>query len=114
MSQLKENIRSYSVEQFKSYGNPDLIEKVVHLFIKTTKEYFINIQSALQSEDVSKINKLAHSIKPSLDMLCIYSITKVVREIESIETFDNYLLSLVDYFNSELDSVIKQMEMDYC
>jgi HPt (histidine-containing phosphotransfer) domain-containing protein len=104
--------KCYNTDNLMSKTNPLFVEKMVGMFIKLSKEYLININRALDNSDLSQINQLAHYIKPSVDLLCIYSIKQSVREIEQATEISSDLADTIDFTNHQLQLVIDQMHLD--
>jgi HPt (histidine-containing phosphotransfer) domain-containing protein len=104
--------KCYNTDKLMSKTNPVFIKKMIGMFIKLSKEYLVNINKALGSCDIDKINQLAHYIKPSVDLLCIDSIKQSVREIEQATEISSDLADTINFTNHRLQMVIDQMQLD--
>jgi len=103
----------YSTDKLMSYNNPSFIEKMIQLFIKSSKEYLLNMSNAINESNVSQINQLAHYIKPSVDLLSIHSITQSIREIEQATEMNSDLIRKINFTNQQLQLATQQMQQDY-
>ncbi|MBI3520554.1 MAG: hypothetical protein HY062_14545 [Bacteroidetes bacterium] len=103
----------YSTDNLMSKSNPVFIKKMTDMFIKLSQEYLLSMNKALNDRDISQINKLAHYIKPSVDLLCIYSITQSIRKIEQASEISIDLTHTIDFTNQQLQIVTQQMKLDF-
>ena len=103
----------YSIDKLMSYNNPSFIEKMIQLFIKSSKEYLLNMSKAISESNIVQINQLAHYIKPSVDLLSIHSITKSIREIEQATEMSHDLVHKINFTNQQLQIATQQMQQDY-
>jgi HPt (histidine-containing phosphotransfer) domain-containing protein len=110
---MERELKYYNTDKLVTYNNPSFINKMIELFIKSSKEYLANISLALSKNDLVSINQLAHQIKPSLDLLNINSITQSIRDIENASVINNDLIDLINFTNNELHIVNQQMQNDY-
>lgn len=110
---MERELKYYNTDKLVAYNNPAIINKMIELFVKSSKEYLSNVAIALMENDLVKINQLAHHIKPSLDLLNINSITQTIRDIEKASVINNDLIELINFTHSELHLVNQQMQKDY-
>jgi hypothetical protein len=107
------DFKSYNTDKLTSYNNPSFIDKTIRLFIKLTKEYFVNMDVAMKESDLIRINQLAHFIKPSADLLSINSISQSIKEIELASEINNDLIHKIDFTKQQLQIATRQMVKDY-
>ena len=105
--------KAYDFDNLSDYNNPIFIHKMVQLFIKTTNEFLNNISRAIGEKNLMEITQLAHSIKPSIDLLNIYSINQVIRKIENSSEINNELIDNINLTKETLRTVVLQMQNDY-
>lgn len=110
---MERELKYYNTDKLVAYNNPAIINKMIELFVKSSKEYLSNVAIALMEKDLVKINQLAHHIKPSLDLLNVNSITQTIRDIEKASVINNDLIELINFTDSELHLVNQQMQKDY-
>lgn len=77
----------YDLSQLKqmSRGNDAFVNKMIEIFIKLTEENTTNFKEALANDDIERVKKLAHKIKPSIDQMGIISLKEVVRSVEKFD-----------------------------
>ncbi len=77
----------YDLTQLKSIsrGNKEFISKMILLFIDLVREDTKTLNNAIASEDVSTIRRIAHKIKPSVDLMGIETIKDDIRKLEIYE-----------------------------
>jgi PAS domain S-box-containing protein len=67
-------------------GNRSFINKMLELFLNQTPTMLLQMEKALQENDLQTISDIAHKMKPSLDNLGIVSLKDVVRNLEKANT----------------------------
>lgn len=110
---MLENSKYYNIDKLLNYSGSTFIEKMIRMFISSTDEYFFKMNMAIKENDLEQMNKLAHYIKPSVDLLNINSIRQSIREIEKATEISNDLIEVINYTNQELQLASKQMQNDY-
>ena len=103
----------FNIDKLLNYCGSTFIEKMIRMFISSTDEYFLKMNLAIKENDLDQMNKLAHYIKPSVDLLNINSIRQSIREIEKATEISNDLIQVINYTNQELQLASKQMQNDY-
>jgi PAS domain S-box-containing protein len=94
-------------------GNEAFINKMIKLFIEQIPAATAAIQAAYLAKDFDSIKRTAHRIKPSIDNMGINSLTKVVREIETLALSNANpprLLQLVQKLDSTLKKVVTALQ----
>ena len=86
---------------------------MVRLFIEQVPDSVQEIKNAFKIDDYNKIKKIAHTIKPMIDMMGIVSLKKEVRELE--KNSDKYherneLNTRLTYFVKILDNVVDNLK----
>lgn len=110
---MSENLKYYNIDKLLNYGNATFIKKMIQVFIISTEDYFIKMNMAIKENNLNQVNKLAHYIKPSVDLLNINSIMQSIRDIEQASEISNHLIQIINYTNQELKMATKQMQNDY-
>ena len=109
----KSQSKVYSIHKLMGYDNPLFIPNMVKLFIKSAEEFIDKISLAIQEEDLDKINRLAHRIKPAVDAMEVCSIADSIREFENTQTLDDILVSKIEETITELKKIIEVMRKDF-
>ena len=75
----------FSLEKLKemSRGNNSFVIKMVKLFVDNTPNSISKIRVHYENEEFDKLRAIAHSIKPSIDVLSIHEISSEIRIIET-------------------------------
>jgi PAS domain S-box-containing protein len=63
-------------------GNKDFITKMIHLFITQAETTILEMNEAYIANDLLRVSKIAHRIKPSIDNMCIIEIKETIRDVE--------------------------------
>lgn len=97
----------YDLTEIRKISNDDndIIKIMLNLFVNLVNENSKLIEEALEVNDVEKIRKIAHKIKPSIDQLGINSLKEKILKLEHVDTNIDTpsLKSLV----SEIDVILK-------
>jgi HPt (histidine-containing phosphotransfer) domain-containing protein len=98
----------------RSQGNPDFVNKMVHVFLETTVESLEEMVICQKEKKIKQVAALAHKIKPSIDLMGITSLTDVVRSIEKNGREDGAELeTLVPRLEEVLRAVFEEMKRDF-
>ena len=65
-----------------SDGDRDFIKEILETFVKITPESIDAINDSLEQKQWKEIARVAHKIKPSILLLGIDELTKLIKEIE--------------------------------
>ncbi len=85
-----------------SKGNSAFVEKMIKLFSDQAPSSVKEIREAYGQKDLEKVKAVAHRLKPSIDNMGIHSLTKEIRQIET--------LALSGDQEQELPGLIEQLE----
>ncbi|TWI95544.1 PAS domain S-box-containing protein [Mucilaginibacter frigoritolerans] len=99
-----------------SRGNETFMQKMVNIFCEQTPIMLKEMEAASLVNDLDKISKTAHQMKPSIDNLNIVSLKQLVRDIENAvsEDADNTTLQQkLDTLKSTLLNVIDKLKIEY-
>lgn len=83
-------------------GNQAFIDKMIKLFSEQAPLSVQEIKEAYDQKDLEKVKAVAHRLKPSIDNMGIHSLTKEIRQIET--------LALSGDQEQELPGLIEQLE----
>ena len=76
----------YSLDKINEMaeGDTDFIESVIAVFLDEVPQDLKNLEAAIESKDYEKVYKLAHKIKPNVDLLGMEQTRAVALEIETL------------------------------
>ncbi len=85
--------------QEMSRGNQDFVQKMVDIFISLAKENTEILNRSFESEDWETIRRIAHKIKPSIDLMGITLLKDIIRKIEKFDEDKNSVSALGQWIN---------------
>ncbi len=105
----------YNLEYLSQFnrGNADFIRKMINGFVELARFTVEQIEAAFATGDFDTIKKLAHRIKPNIDMFGIEELKQEIRSIESIagkSGSDSELEGLISKLHHVINIVVKQLE----
>jgi len=92
-------------------GAPDILKRIVDLFVSQTPESVETIKAAVDSADYETVRQTAHSIKSSAAYVGALEFSAKMAEIEkaAAETNTDELQSLTAELNTHSESVIAEL-----
>jgi PAS domain S-box-containing protein len=110
----EESVQLYDLSILKKMSNDSaFISKMLQIFITTTPELIEDIKYNFKTKNFENLQKVAHSMKPSIDNLAILSIKKEIRELENYENpqkdFDKYT-KLVKKVCAVMQEVVREVK----
>lgn len=111
--------RNYNLEILSdlSNGNQDFIIDMINTFRKTIPSSLESLILGLEQKDYQTIKNVAHQIKPSIDIMGIDKIKKLVKNLElhcTEESIDkHYVHDAVFVIRDEIQLVLKQIDEDF-
>jgi HPt (histidine-containing phosphotransfer) domain-containing protein len=94
-------------------GDQKAIFQMVKIFLQATPESMSELNKCYNKEDYDGVSKLAHKLKSSVDIFCIFDIKQDIRRLENI-TRDKISMDevpeLVEKINSTLNLAIEQVK----
>ena len=95
-------------------GNNAFAIQVIELFLKEAADNINEITNSCSSNNWSELYKNAHKIKPSIEMLGFPADMKEallnINVLSKSETNIEKLVDLVNFFTSEIHSILKDLE----
>lgn len=75
----------YSLNQIKqlSAGKSDFLEKMIQVFLEETPLQVNQMKELLEENDFYRLGRLAHKMKPTIDMFDMLDLKNIIRELES-------------------------------
>lgn len=94
-------------------GNPEFKKRMVKLFIENAQNDMNNMAKAIEEDNWETIKRIAHKLKPSLDIIGADQVRKLALDIEGFlldSTNKEIGLTKVDRFTTSLLSLIRQLD----
>jgi PAS domain S-box-containing protein len=95
----EEPLYDLSKIQEMSRGNPDFVKKMTDIFISLAKENSDILNHAYESKDWETIRRIAHKIRPSIDLMGINVLVAIVRKIEKFDVNKDSTAELEQWIN---------------
>lgn len=83
-------------------GDQDFVKSMVGTFLEHTPGQLEELKKARQDGDLAQLGKLAHKIKPNIDMFGLSSISDAIRDLEQMGKNEDD--------SPEIDAKIKQVD----
>jgi PAS domain S-box-containing protein len=114
---IPKNEKLYTVESLKKMmgNNQEKLNELIQIFLSTTPPLWTNLIEAYNKRDLDNVSKIAHKIKPTLDMFEVTSLTQVIRNIESFaksKDKENELSDNIVFCETQLDKLYSQLSED--
>ena len=97
-------------------GDTDFIESVVSVFLEEVPQDLKHLEAAILGGDFEQTYKLAHKIKPNLDLLGMEKTRAMALEIETLgrnsEGMDR-IKELFPMLKNDVDQVIVELQGDF-
>lgn len=112
---VDEAFKLFSLDRVRMMsGNENaFIQKVIDLFVELAVETVYKMRVAIENNDIDQIKRLAHKIKPSLDIFDVKTLYAEIRELENTnsQTYNtSSVKAIVDSVIVGLESVIREMK----
>ncbi|MDN3642955.1 PAS domain S-box protein [Lutimonas halocynthiae] len=94
-------------------GNQKFIDKMLRLFITQVPDSVFEIKTAYQAGDFEKIKKIAHRIKPTIDIMEIVSLKNDIRDMEKnaeIYQSSERLENLINHLDDVIEEVVGELK----
>lgn len=100
----------YSIDKLEnmSGGNEMLSRKLVSVFIKNTSESLDLMEQKLETKEYAEVQKIAHKLKPSFDMMGVDVAYQQALELEEFSEPDNNLAVFQSHVQ-ELKTIVQQV-----
>lgn len=97
--------------------DPSFIKSLLEVFSSSIPPDLLDLNKALEAKDFNRISFVAHKMKSTIDNLCVDSLKKVIRELETKElnrtySFEEIQEKIIEV-NKVLTEVVEQMQLDY-
>jgi len=97
----------YNLKQLEelSGGSEDFVLEIISVFISDIPNEVENLKSAFLQNKMDNLAKVAHKLKPSIDLLGITSISQTIRDIENLAK-NNQSSSDLPFSISKVENVL--------
>lgn len=111
----EEQLPLYSLTKLEAIakGNQQFVDKMLRLFVDQMPGSVAEIKTAYQAGDYQRISKVAHKIKPTIDIMEIDSLKNDIRDLEkNAETYQSsaQLERLISHLEGVIEGVVKELE----
>ncbi len=97
-------------------GDEDFINSVVSVFLEEVPQDLEALQSALEQGNYDQVYKLAHKIKPNVDLLGMEQTRAAALEIETLGKKETNMAEIERIFPSlkkDIDQVVSELKKDF-
>lgn len=110
--------KSYDLKQLEelSGGSNGFVIEIVSAFLSEVPEQVENIKTSFNENNFDELTRIAHMLKPSIDLLGINAITKDIRTIEGYSkngTHINELSNLIINVQTILNKTTEELKSDF-
>ncbi|MEN8138471.1 MAG: Hpt domain-containing protein [Bacteroidota bacterium] len=110
--------REYDLSKLEELadGDREFVIDIVSTFLDHAPIQVKEIEEAFEQADYKMLGDVAHKLKPSLDLMGIDSLYKVIRLIEQCakeETKQKELPRIINEFTSIFEKVLDEIKSDY-
>ena len=109
----------YSLDKINEMaeGDTEFIESVIAVFLDEVPQDLKNLEAAIEQQDFEKVYKLAHKIKPNVDLLGMEQTRAIALEIETLgKTPGNNRAAIEEKFpklKQDVLQVITELKNDF-
>jgi HPt (histidine-containing phosphotransfer) domain-containing protein len=97
-------------------GDEDFIQSVISVFLEEVPEDLAALETALEQENREQAYKLAHKIKPNVDLLGMDKTREAALEIETLGKEGGEMSEMQGIFpmlKKDIDQVIGELKKDF-
>lgn len=110
--------KTYDLAQLRELAgdSEEFVIEMVSAFLEHGPSQIEEINDAMKTLNYIEVGRAAHKIKPTLDLMGVESLEKVIRKIEQYgknEENLNELPALIKTVNDEIVEVFSEMKLEY-
>ncbi len=97
-------------------GDEDFVLSVVSVFLEEVPEDLTALEDAIDRKDFEQVYKLAHKIKPNVDLLGMEQTRAIALEIETLGKNESNLEQIEEKFpllKKDIEQVIAELKRDF-
>lgn len=102
--------------QKMAVGNDEFVKKMINMFVDLAPSQLDSMQHYLEMKNYEEFGKTAHSMKPSIDMICTEDLRKEVRTLENKgkgRTDVELLPVLFGQYRKKINLAITELKQDF-
>lgn len=108
----------YSLDKLKEMaeGDEDFINSVVSVFLEEVPQDLEDLEQALSERNYEKVYKLAHKIKPNVDLLGMEQTRAAALQIETLGKNENNSAEIAKIFpllKKDIHQVVSELKKDF-
>ena len=109
--------KKYSLDKLNtiSRGNKEFVTKIINLFLEETPKSLEQLALAIKEKNFQKVRAVAHKMKPSINMMCIDSLSVVIQNIEEFAADNinlNDIPALIEEVTNTCNEVIAELQKE--
>ncbi|MGB3143345.1 MAG: Hpt domain-containing protein [Maribacter sp.] len=97
-------------------GDEDFINSVITVFLEEVPEDLQTLENALNAKDYEQVYKMAHKIKPNVDLLGMEQTRAIALEIESLGKQEANMAEIEKRFpmlKTDINQVVSELKKDF-
>ena len=97
-------------------GDQDFINSVISVFLEEVPEDLEALENALAAKDHDQVYKLAHKIKPNVDLLGMEQTRAIALEIETLGKQEANMVEIEKRFpmlKKDINQVVSELKKDF-
>jgi len=97
-------------------GDQDFVVSVISVFLEEVPEDLENLKNAIEERNFEQVYKMAHKIKPNVDLLGMEQTRTTAFEIETLGKSDANLAIIEEKFpllKNDVEQVVAELQKDF-
>ncbi|GMN11681.1 hypothetical protein MTsPCn9_28640 [Croceitalea sp. MTPC9] len=108
----------YSLDKINEMaeGDQDFVISVISVFLEEVPEDLQNLENAISEKNFEQVYKMAHKIKPNVDLLGMEQTRATALEIETLGKSDSNLSAIEEKFpilKKDIEQVVAELHKDF-
>lgn len=108
----------YSLDKINEMaeGDEDFINSVITVFLEEVPEDLQSLENALNAKDYEQVYKMAHKIKPNVDLLGMEQTRAIALEIENLGKQEANMAEIEKRFpmlKTDINQVVSELKKDF-
>lgn len=87
-----------------------LIKQITSIFIESMTTNMADLKEAMELKKIDQVRRIAHKMKPSIDLFGIHILFDVIRELESARDIDGVTDAKVASVENIMHTVVGQLQ----
>jgi len=107
---MEERLYDFTSLEEVCAGDKDFMDQMIQLFETNIPKELALIKTAITNNDFDDVKKIAHKMKPSVNYICIDSLSDDVKYIESWSESNEQMVSKTEVFINKINIVLEQLK----